>query len=81
MAQGARIKMKNADVSKCANPQCDRVFKRLGEGKLFVRAAEMSESGATQKTLWLCELCSKQFDLRFDRRQKEFRMVRHRRAA
>ncbi len=30
--------MKNADanVSRCANPQCDQEFKRLGEGKLFV---------------------------------------------
>ena len=31
--------MKNADanVSRCANPQCEQEFKRLGEGKLFVR--------------------------------------------
>jgi len=31
--------MENAHVSNCANPQCGKKFKRLGEGKLFVRPA------------------------------------------
>jgi hypothetical protein len=75
--------MKNADanVSRCANPQCEQEFKRLGEGKLFVRPSGQNDGGVTQKTLWLCPACARQFDLRYDRRQHEYHLVRHRRVA
>jgi len=69
--------MHNADVSKCANPQCGKEFKRLGEGKLFVRPATKNEKGFTQKALWLCPQCAEQFDLRYDRRQQEYQLIRH----
>lgn len=73
--------MKNADVSQCANPECSRPFKKLGEGKLFVRPVQDSGSGAKQKALWLCEYCAQEFDLRYDRRQQEYHMVRRRHVA
>lgn len=73
--------MINENVSKCANPECDREFKKLGEGKLFVRRAEMGDKESKQKTLWLCATCAVHFDLRYDRRQQEFHLVRRRRAA
>jgi hypothetical protein len=75
--------MKNADtgVSQCANPECSEEFKRLGEGKLFVRRSKVSDNGLTQKALWLCPACTEQFDLRYDRRQQEYRLVRRRRVA
>lgn len=75
--------MKNADanVSRCANPQCDHEFKRLGEGKLFVRSSGESNNGLTQKALWLCPECAQQFDLRYDRRLQEYHLIRHRRVA
>jgi hypothetical protein len=73
--------MKSANVSTCANPQCEQEFKRLGEGKLFVRRAEKSDKGSTQKALWLCPGCAEQFDLRYDRQKQEYNLVRHRRVA
>jgi len=73
--------MLNENVSKCANPQCEREFKKLGEGKLFVRRAEKGDKESKQKALWLCATCAIQFDLRYDRREQEFHLVRRRRAA
>jgi hypothetical protein len=74
-------RMIDANVSKCANPQCDQEFKKLGEGKLFVRRAEKGDKESTQKALWLCNTCAEQFDLRYDRRVQEYHLVRRRRAA
>jgi hypothetical protein len=73
--------MKNANVSKCANPQCGQEFKRLGEGKVFVRPAGKNNKGMTQKALWLCSACMEEFDLRYDRRLQEYQLVSRRRAA
>lgn len=73
--------IRDANVSKCANPQCGQDFKRLGEGKLFVRPAEKNDAGLTQKALWLCQACVEHFDLRYDRRQQGYHLIRHRRAA
>lgn len=80
-AWGAIILMKDANISQCANPECGKEFKRLGEGKLFVRPAGKNDKGLTQKALWLCELCVEKFDLRYDRRLQEFHLVRRRHAA
>jgi hypothetical protein len=73
--------MVNANVSKCANPQCEQEFKKLGEGKLFVRRGEKGDKDSKQKALWLCEECAVQFDLRYDRHQREYHLVRRRRVA
>lgn len=75
--------MKNADanISQCANPECGQAFKRLGEGKLFVWPLQQDDGGVMQKTLWLCPECAKRFDLRYDRRQQEYHLVRHHRRA
>jgi hypothetical protein len=71
--------MVDASVSKCANPECEQKFRKLGEGKLYVRRLEQGET--RQKALWLCSECAGQFDLRYDRRKQEFHLVRHRRVA
>lgn len=73
--------MKNPKISTCANPQCATEFKRLGEGKLFVRRAEKGERESTQKVLWLCPNCAEHFDLRYDRNKEEYSLVTRRRAA
>jgi hypothetical protein len=73
--------MENANVASCANPECGMEFKRLGEGKLFVRPAGKNDTEMTQKALWLCPECAEQFDLRFDRRQQEYSLVRRRHVA
>ena len=71
--------MVQANVSQCANPECHRPFRKLGEGRLYVR--HQAGSAACQKALWLCGECAIRFELRFDRKQQEFRLVRHRHVA
>lgn len=73
--------MENANLASCANPECGKEFKRLGEGKLFVRPAGKSENETTQKALWLCPECAQRFDLRYDPRLQEYRLVRQRHVA
>jgi len=73
--------MKDANISVCANPQCKQEFKRLGEGKLYVRPAGKNDKGTNQKALWLCPECAEHFDLRYDRRLQEYSLVRRRRVA
>ncbi|PSH05738.1 MAG: hypothetical protein CXZ00_00940 [Acidobacteria bacterium] len=73
--------MHNANVSKCANPECKQEFKQLGKGKVFVRPVPKNSAGLTQKTLWLCPACAKIYDLRYDRHKQEFTLVHLRRTA
>ncbi|HEX8927094.1 MAG TPA: hypothetical protein VF786_14945 [Terriglobales bacterium] len=74
--------MQNRSVSTCANPSCGAEFKRLGDGKLFVRPARKEDNGGlTQKVLWLCAKCTQDFDLKYDRRKQIFQLVRNHRAA
>jgi hypothetical protein len=73
--------MENANVATCANPECGKEFRRLGEGKLFVRPAGKNDPGTTQKALWLCPECALHFDLRYDSRQQEYSLVRRRNVA
>jgi hypothetical protein len=68
--------MNNADVSRCANPECGVAFKRMGEGKLFVRPAASGHRGLTQKALWLCPQCALQFDLNYDRHLRQYQLIR-----
>jgi hypothetical protein len=71
--------MQNRSVSTCANPDCGAKFKRLGDGRIFVRSAH--KSGLTQKVLWLCSKCSQEFDLEYDHRKQTFQLVHTQRAA
>lgn len=72
--------MQNTNLASCANPECGRKFKRLSEGKLFVRHAEKNDQGLKQKALWLCPECAERFDLRFDRHMQDYTLVRRRAA-
>ena len=73
--------MENANLASCANPACGKEFKRLGEGKLFVRPAGKSDKETKQKALWLCPECAKQFDLHYDHRLQEYNLVQRRHVA
>jgi hypothetical protein len=73
--------MEKANLASCANPECRNEFKRLGEGKLFVRPAEKDDTGLKQKALWLCAECAQHFDLRYDRHLQEYSLIRRRRVA
>lgn len=75
--------MSEPSVAKCANPDCKSQFRRLGEGKLFVRPLRNTHGPARlqQKAAWLCDRCCEHFDLRFDRKNETFTLVHKRRAA
>lgn len=52
-------------VAKCVNPYCNRPFRYLGHGKLFVTeypptlASGLSPHARTREHFWLCEECAK----------------------
>lgn len=48
-------------LSKCANPHCDRRFRYVSEGKLYVFGRNSIEH-----TLWLCPQCAAEFDITLD---------------
>ena len=71
-------------VAKCANPNCSKEFRRLGEGKLFVKTLKkaVGPTSMSQRAAWLCnECCEDGFDLRFDRRSEIFHLVTRRKVA
>ena len=71
-------------VAKCANPKCSTEFRRLGEGKLFVKTLKKATgpNGLSQRTAWLCNRCCESgCDLRFDRRTETFQLISRRKAA
>jgi hypothetical protein len=71
-------------VAKCANPDCKAEFRRLGDGKLFVKTLKNATglNGLSQRAAWLCNrCCDNGFDLRFDRRTETFNLITHRKAA
>ncbi len=71
-------------VAKCANPECKTEFRRLGEGKLFVKTLKKATglNGLSQRAAWLCNRCCDEgYDLRFDRRSENFQLISRRKAA
>ncbi len=71
-------------VSKCANPDCKSEFRRLGDGKLFVKTLKRATgpTGLNQHAAWLCNRCCEDgFDLRFDRKGGTFHLISRRKAA
>ena len=70
-------------VAKCANPNCSTEFRRLGDGKLFVKTLKKASgpNGLSQRAAWLCnKCCDNGVDLRFDSKSVTF-VVFHRRKA
>ena len=71
-------------VAQCANPNCSTEFRRLGDGKLFVKTLKKATGpmGLSQRTAWLCNKCCEEgFDLRFDRKSETFQLIHRRKAA
>lgn len=67
--------MNHTKVSHCANPKCGAEFKRLGEGKLFVRPVNPTANGLHQKAIWLCDSCAQKYDMAFDKSHHSFKLV------
>lgn len=58
-------------LGKCANPDCNAEFKRLGSGKIFTQGVSDPEAwglphNIRQKVVWLCSNCAMTKDVRFD---------------
>ena len=51
-------------LAKCVNPFCNRPFRYMGQGKLFVTeypptvASRFNLRGRTREHFWLCEECA-----------------------
>jgi hypothetical protein len=74
------------EVRKCANPECNAAFRKLGEGTLTVLSVE--EPGQVglppnikQKAVWLCGKCAEHMYVHYDRQHHRIRIMdtRHRR--
>ncbi len=71
-------------VAKCANPDCKTEFRRLGDGKLFVKTLKKATgpAGLSQRAAWLCNRCCESgYDLRFDSKIESFQLIHRRKAA
>lgn len=70
---------------KCANPECQAEFKRMGTGLLYtLHVTEPQRWGlpahVKQKVVWLCTKCSHYKKVRFDQQRCEVVLVnRHER--
>jgi hypothetical protein len=69
------------DVSQCANPECDRHFRRLGEGKLWVFPIFDPKpwglpAHLRQKVVWLCDECAEEMYVRIDRKRHVIQLAR-----
>jgi hypothetical protein len=70
-----------ASIAQCANPGCSRRFEKFGVGQLFVfPISDPVEWGlpahAKQKVVWLCSVCSKQMQVRLNRRKRVVQLVK-----
>ncbi len=75
----------SAEISKCANPECKRRFHRLGQGCLKVLPvtdplAWGLPEHVKQKVVWICEVCSARYYVRFDRRRHSVQLISRSRA-
>ncbi len=58
-------------LGKCANPNCDSEFKRLGTGRIYTLQVKNPQSWGLpehvkQKVVWLCDECDHHKRVRFD---------------
>ena len=75
--------MSQPKVSHCANPRCGAEFKRLGQGRLFIKPEDpkANANASRQKVIWLCDSCAREFEVAFDQSRQSYRLVRRERIA
>ena len=74
------------EVDTCANPQCNSIFRRLGEGRLFAFPVKDAKAwglpeDAKQKAVWLCGKCAAFLYIRIDQHHHRIQLVYKRRRA
>ena len=67
-------------LGKCANPECQAEFKRLGTGKIYTRPVSHPQAWGLpphvkQKVLWLCSKCAAENQVEFDEKHCQVRVV------
>jgi hypothetical protein len=72
--------MRVAMVKRCANPECENEFKRLGNGKLYTLAVTRPQAwglpaDVKQKVVWLCSECAATRDVEFDKQHHRVVLV------
>jgi hypothetical protein len=69
---------------KCANPECQAEFKRLGTGRIYTLQVTKSQAWGLpghikQKVAWLCPRCAPIYDVEFDQQHCQVSLVRRER--
>jgi hypothetical protein len=60
------------ELGKCANPECNAEFKRLGTGRIYTLPVNQPQAWGLpahikQKVVWLCSKCASTKRVEFDR--------------
>jgi hypothetical protein len=75
--------MITAMLGKCANPECNCEFRRLGTGRIYTLLVRDPRRwglpvNVKQKVVWLCARCDHQKKIRFDHEQGQVLVVNRR---
>jgi len=78
------LHMRVSGLGKCANPECEAEFKRLGDGKLYTLSVSHSQAWGLpphvkQKVVWLCSRCALTREVEFDKQHCQVLLVRRHR--
>jgi len=76
--------MRTSKLEKCANPDCDAEFKRLGTGKLYTLPVTRPQAwglpaNIKQKVVWLCSRCALNTEVEFDKQHCQVLLVKRER--
>ena len=66
--------MPASELGKCANPDCDAEFKRLGVGRIYTLPVNRPQAWGLpphvkQKVVWLCSKCATTKHIEFDQQR------------
>jgi len=72
--------MPDSTLGKCANPECQAEFKRLGTGRIYTLPVSDPQAWGLplhikQKVVWLCARCAAHHQVEFDQQQCQIRIV------
>jgi hypothetical protein len=70
---------------KCANPECQAEFKRLGTGRIYTLQVNKPlawglPAQIKQKVAWLCQNCALTYEVEFDQQHCQVLLVRRERS-
>lgn len=76
--------MRMTGLGKCANPDCEIEFKRLGTGKIYSSPVKQPQDWGLpahnrQKVVWLCSRCAMSHRVIFDQQRCQVLVVHNER--